>query len=37
MLYCLEQSGEQDASIVFVNFRNPSGMPDNLNSAQNED
>ena len=25
MLHCLEQSGEQDANIVFVNIRNPSG------------
>jgi hypothetical protein len=25
MLHCLKQSGEQDANIVFVNVRNPSG------------
>jgi hypothetical protein len=25
MLHCLEQSGEQDTNIVFVNIRNPSG------------
>jgi len=25
MLHCLEQSGEQDANIVIVNIRNPSG------------
>ena len=25
MLHCLKQSGEQDANIVFVNIRNPSG------------